>query len=794
MKIQCSCGATYEFDVTPDMAGRPVQFSCPSCQGDLSESLTQLFQQELTRTAIPVAQPAQSAASAPRMRLQTATHAQTAPVSEPAVEQTASEVEEQRCPRHPAELATNKCFICSKPICPRCMEVFGYVCSPLCKAKANSHGINVPVYEGQRDVAEARLWHRTLAMAGIAAGVIVAAIGVWIWYVYFGSTPKVAFSIRYPEPVLSGQSVLVGKDQLVFLRGDTARRYDMTQKKEVWSRQLVDKEKVKQRVEKIIKDAQKYIDKANSEGWDNVPKMPSREKLMKEEELMEEEALELHIKDQSVWIASSEKLLHLDWDSGKTLQELKIPERYGGVISVGDELLLMQPMDGKQVATHINLTNCDWRTEEIAKLGPPTLIASGKGSDAGSGAGQGTGTAGLPIGMPGKDMDKPMDPKKVAEQAQRLSYPARLALPAILSNARSQERLLKEMQDGNGPKSSSGPKRDPDEDLSVIPTKSGGFLQVAVKTVEHKVVEREAMKPPPPKPVASGNITAGNSDELANEILNEMQRERGGGIIIENKSRYRVTLRAPDGEDSWVGEVSNAFPKIFPLQTVNVLAAGKLIQVFDQKNKKLWESRLNFELSGDIESMDQDRSPYGIHPCAERKGTLYVIDEGVLTAFDIATGDVRWRYPSIGIIGIFFDADGMMYVNTTSAGPDTLKYPHQINISRKDVNIVLKLDPKDGKVLWKAEPGGLVNYVSGKYLYTVQMYMPDEDEEESPYGSGAGPSRMAPYVRIKRINPRNGHVMWEHFQQRAPVDIQFDQNSIRMVFKKEVQILKFWSL
>ncbi|HYV28693.1 MAG TPA: PQQ-binding-like beta-propeller repeat protein, partial [Candidatus Eisenbacteria bacterium] len=485
-----------------------------------------------------------------------------------------------------------------------------------------------------------------------------------------------------------------------------------------------------------------------------------------------------------------EKLMRFDWNTGKTLQEIPIPDQYGGVMAIGDELLLMEPKEGKQVATYINLTNCDWKTEEITKLGPPTLVASGKGRADGTGQPE---LAGLPTGVPGTDMDKPMDPKKVAEQAQRLSYPARLALPAVLSNARSQERLLKELQDDKGPKSTLGPKRDPDEDLSIIPTKEG-FLQVAVKIVEKKFVEREAMKPPAPKSVTSGPTTAGNSDDLANEILNEMQRERGGGVIRENKSRYRVTLRAPEGNDSWVGEVSGAFPSVYPLTTVNVLAAGKLIQVFDQKNKKLWESKLNFEVFGDLESLQQDHAPYGMRPCVERKDTLYVIDEGVLTAFDIKTGNVRWRYPSIGIIGIFIDDEGMLYVNTTSAGPDTIKHPHQINIGRKDVNIVLKIDPNDGKVLWKAEPGGLVNYVSGKYLYTVQMYMPDDEEVDSPYGSGATPSNMPPFVRIKRINPRNGHVMWEHFQQRAPVDIQFDKNTIRMVFKKEVQILKFLSL
>jgi hypothetical protein len=36
--------------------------------------------------------------------------------------------------------------------------------------------------------------------------------------------------------------------------------------------------------------------------------------------------------------------------------------------------------------------------------------------------------------------------------------------------------------------------------------------------------------------------------------------------------------------------------------------------------------------------------------------------------------------------------------------------------------------------------------------------------------------------------------MWEHFQQRAPLDIQFDRNTIRLVFRKEVQVLRFLAL
>src|SRR5438874_13381434 len=56
MKIQCSCGAKYEFEVTPDMAQRPVQFICQSCGGDLSASLSDLVRQELARRTIPAGQ------------------------------------------------------------------------------------------------------------------------------------------------------------------------------------------------------------------------------------------------------------------------------------------------------------------------------------------------------------------------------------------------------------------------------------------------------------------------------------------------------------------------------------------------------------------------------------------------------------------------------------------------------------------------------------------------------------------------------------------------------------------
>src|SRR5436305_14992080 len=47
MKIQCSCGAKYVFEVAPEMLEKPVRFVCTSCGLDASEYVNSLVRQEL---------------------------------------------------------------------------------------------------------------------------------------------------------------------------------------------------------------------------------------------------------------------------------------------------------------------------------------------------------------------------------------------------------------------------------------------------------------------------------------------------------------------------------------------------------------------------------------------------------------------------------------------------------------------------------------------------------------------------------------------------------------------------
>ena len=75
--------------------------------------------------------------------------------------------------------------------------------------------------------------------------------------------------------------------------------------------------------------------------------------------------------------------------------------------------------------------------------------------------------------------------------------------------------------------------------------------------------------------------------------------------------------------------------------------------------------------------------------------------------------------------------------------------------------------------------------------YTLEWNGGDEDEEKSPYKVGI---EVPPHIRIRRLSAGNGKPMWEYYQKRAPLNVDIQQNTIQLVFKKEMQMLKFLTL
>jgi hypothetical protein len=760
MKIQCSCGAKYAFDITPEMAQNPVRFVCPGCGLDSSEYVNQLVREELAKQGVEISPP--PLVAAPRLKI---SHEEKPP--EPAAAAPVSKY----CQKHRGVLVTGECAVCHKPICPKCMEMFGFFCSPLCKSKADLQGIAAPVYAGQKTHVEARFWRKTGLIFGSIVALIFLFVGGWAWYAFFGSVPHPVFSVRFAddERAYSGRSQIVGQDQIIFLHGGTLARYDLKSKKQIWSQELI----TKQQIANAVKAEAAANERANSGG--GYTHRESEETIERETKIGLQQELQLRISGQNVWVGKGDKLTHYDWDTGTVVREITLPESAGELVENGDELLLL----GAQSVTHVNLASGDMRVERFGANGAVSVQGAGN-SD-----------GGLPTAN--ADNGKPLDPSKVAAQAQNLKPQGRIALPALIANASHEQQLEAALNDNpqhpqpqNSTASQAGL-----ESFQLVPGKND-FVQFSAKLLEERRVTRSAMKAPPKKSALDGDVNGTKTGQVANELLNEMQRNAGGDTVTEDESRYQVTVHLPDspGTPDWTGEVAG-HPQLFSLKTVNVIAAGKTVIVLDKSNKKLWQTGLTYTISaGGGGEFSREESKFGEGPCVEHGGTLYVFDKAVLSAFDLSTGNARWRLPSVGVVGLFFDDQGNAYVNTTSGNPDDIKYSKQIDIEKTTDDILMKVDSKTGKTLWSIKPGGFISYLSGKIIYTVQAYDPNPMDEEQMSDMAI---QKPPYFRIARIDPKNGRILWEHYQDRVPFDVRFQDNSIELVFKREVQVLKFLS-
>lgn len=814
MKIQCSCGTKVAFDVTPGMATNPVQFICPNCGLDSSAMVNQLIRQELgVSGAAPAPVPRPAAApppvpppmpGKPAMRVALAS---SAPASAtPALDASPGK---EFCLKHPGKLVAHKCLVCGKAMCPDCMALFGYVCSPLCRSKAEARKLDIPVYAQQKSAVEARRWRKTGLVAGSVGGVVALLAGFWFWYAWFGSVPNVAFAMSFPNKVSAGEVRLAGTDQLVFLHGADLGRIDLKSKRQLWSLPLVDRKTFVPEAEQTIKQLEKARERyyATAEDPEDF-KIPPLDKIV--DELVESaiEGLKLVVAGQNVWVLSGDSLTRYEWDTGKPAQTIKLAGAGLGMRREGNELLLTEPSEDltSETTLHINLVTGESSKTTIEKPLPPKLVelltaATNRSTRAGtkvsraSSARVSATTAKVVAANAAARPSTPLDPQRIAAQTENMSFAAKVALPALLANARHQQELAAEMAGTSGAKPTPPTELDQAiaewDDTQMIPTPEGP-VQFTRTLLERKMVTREAMKAPPKKSALNGNVSAADSMAVANEMLNEMQRDRGS-TVTEDQSRYRVTLkRAGKDVPVWTGEVAGP-PAFYPLQTVDILTAGATAIALDHANKKLWQAPLNFPVHGNWEEWDAAEEPgaqsSGLGPCVERSDTIYIFDQGSLAAFDRTTGAARWRLPSVGISGLWFDDRGMLYVNTTTASPDSIRYSRQIDISNQALSEILKVDPKTGKTLWSCTGAKHICYLWKQYLFTTDSN-PGPDPEGDGLGMTTGLETPA-FLRIRRIDAGSGRILWEHVQKRCPLDIQFHENTIQLLFKNEVQELKF---
>jgi hypothetical protein len=806
MKVICDCGAKYGFDATPEMARNPIQFACPTCGVDLSARINDLVQEQFPTPAAPavglapapeIAPPPGVAIEAPAPTVEAAPVLVPMPSAPPQVRLSHSgarapapeDVTDDRfCTKHPQQRVTEKCRVCGKAICPLCMQLFGYVCSAHCKEKASLQGIKLPKYAAQRDEVQRQQWRKVGLVVKLAAALVITVVGVWIWYAWFGSRPRPVFAVRFEEEsAMSGTSAFCEGEQIVFIHGAKLARYDLKKKEQVWRVDLVDKKAITAETEADYKQMQEAAAQSESPF-----KMPSLGEMIKDSIRWAEARLELRVHGQNVWVSDGEKVRRYDWATGTMKQEVEFDGSLASGILRGDELEFKELVSAARMnVTRFNLANGQLQKDEIGEALPPVAATT-------------TNRTRTALASRTATQPRQPTPQQLANAIASAPLAGRLAAPATISVARNQQQALDMMDEMDGEFSAarfSGNPADEDAYLMrprsrLIPTGGGNFVQLFSQMTEKNIITRSAAKAPPKKSALDGPVNAAATMDIANELLNEMSRNAGADLVREDQSKYHVKVRVGGGRDvkDWEGDVVGE-PALYPQASVNVLVAGKTLLVLDHQNQKKWESTLNYPLAGGGSFLEDDAAEQrGLGPVVERGETLYVYDQGVLSAFEIATGTARWRLPSVGITGMFFDDAGMIYLNTTTASPDKIKYSRQIDVTDRTGDVVLKLDPKSGKEIWKHSMGGSIAYLKGKYIYTLSYTPPRDDDDEFDENLAALGLESKPYIRIRRISPKNGRVLWDHYQPRGALDVQIHDNTFQLVLKKEVQVLRFLSL
>ena len=793
IKVQCDCGTRFEFEVEPVNERMPVAIACPGCNADATPLANAVIREQLAansappqtpvrqvtvRQATPASPPAAAAPPAPApqsgLRIsKPADHAAPAAAPQasaaaPAAASLASSAEgaPKFCPKHKTEPAYETCVVCQKPICPKCMEQFGYVCSVYCKSQATSKRIYVPVYAHQKSVVEER--SRSYGkLIGVGVFLLLLGLaGMWYWYTYYGRNPKVVYSVLLPKTD-SGLKAslrpddfyeLIGPNELLSIKNQQLALLDVTEAKQLWTVPLQGADELA-----AAKAARAKLEEARQKAR-SPRKTAADESDFTEFDFDEAFAYaNPHViaTTNDIWVSGNGRLARFDRKTGSR-KEVPLKEKIRDVTFGSDAILAVcGNSEDRESLTRITLSDGGIQTEEIGAAAKATPAPPKKAAT---------------------DNPKPVTDADTTGAAQAKAIGT--ALATTQSGSVNKPRGRKPPPTVVQPKASATD----DEDLSDLfiedrhPFILAGpnAVQFGMKMLERKTIAHEAMKPKGKSILENGNLAASQGLDLAQEMANDAERERTGGQEIEDVSRYLVTLHryfAKDAPD-WTGEVIGP-PEFIPLTTVDIVAAGQTLYVFNKNNKKLWEAKLAYPAGRHFES--------GHPPTLETNGTLYFADLGVLTCFELATGAVRWRMNSVGISHVQTDDRGRIYVSTTDAGQDHIRYSLQVNIHEKIKPVLLEVDPQKGKVLWRQESIGDDCMVSGKFLYSTRM-----SSTISALRLEEGPDS---HYTLSLLSHSDGAPIWNFRRtNRTLLKTEVQKNWILLQFADEVLVMKFFSL
>jgi len=695
IRIQCECGSRFSFDVEPVDGRMPVIIACPTCGKDATAAANVEIAGALGGT-----EPAPQPASPKTARIRVAMPAPTAPT--PATAESAPAPAAPACFRHPLERAVEQCRVCGKPICLKCMESYGYVCSHQCRETAELRNLSVPVYANQTGYKLQRA--RTILHRSIAATVALVLLlaGAWVYYVAVARAPKAVFVVTAPIPAgsmnaaLSESFHLAGPDRLLRIGAKRLSLLNITANTQSWS-----------------------VDYRDASG--NSNSAPDEDGYFAEPEVV--------MTSSDAWLWDFHRLTRVDLKTGAVSAPLN-GQTLGVFTGENSIAAVSRAADGKTTLTRIALPGGQADSEEI-QYGDagPALPDAARAALTRPGLARGTAT------------------RNSAAQN-------RSASPALSSAGFEQRELIP----------------------------SGATVaDFRSRLIEEKSIERQAMRPKGPAVLDNPNVNASQGLAVYQEMANESQRARTGGVERENVSRYAVSVlrHFGGGASEWSAEMQGV-PAFASLKTVDLVTAGHTIVALDRENKKLWEATMTYPLS------TQSSAKPGRAPCLEAYRSVFVADEGMLACLDAATGAPRWRLNSVGIRQILDDGKGALYVATTTASIEDLRYKQDVNVKKRIDPVIVKVDAATGKLLWPRSCDGNEILRAGRFIYAS---FPTEGYELMNLEEGAKDR-----YSLKLLNQEHGTWYWNYQQNnRAFRRVEAAENWILLQFVDKAVVLKFFS-
>lgn len=322
----------------------------------------------------------------------------------------------------------------------------------------------------------------------------------------------------------------------------------------------------------------------------------------------------------------------------------------------------------------------------------------------------------------------------------------------------------------------------PSVDTHFIPAGSG-LVAFETELLEHRIVTATGAQPESERRktplLERENLRAADSTEAAAEFLNQ-----GGSAVERDESRYRVKLqRMFGGGAGWSGNVVGR-PSFHAFPELDFLAAGTELRALGKDGRTAWTAQLSHPVAGSDGDFGDDDD--GVAPIVLNGSRTYAVDRGTLTALDTKTGKVAWRLPSVGISQVLPVGDAL-YVATTSAGPEALKFKEGFRLNDRTYPIVLKVEAATGKVLWSFERLADRVVANGGFIYGMRS------ATSAFEAIGAASENRDPAVTfsLRRLEPTEGKMMWNWSQKGSPRDVAARRNVLLVRNATEVKLLRF---